>query len=114
MLSLQCEIKPPHYEDMNLISVVCYNAIEFWKSRTRAIKFYKEAAQFCDGCEAERYTNIVWDLMDGKEICTDGESANTEYLAMKDKFLIFPNGTNIRDLTGKVECPTDKMGFSIK
>lgn len=94
-----------------LITVICYNAIEFWKSRKRAIDFYREAARFCDGCEAERYTNIVWDLMDGKTLCHDGSSYGIDYLNEKNQYHQFPNGTNIRDLRGKREWPTDTYGL---
>ena len=96
-----------------LIAVVCYNTIEFWKSRTRAIKFYKEGARCCEGCESERYANIVWDLMDGNTICHDGSSCSYEEAKERNRYHQFSNGTNIRDITGKVEYPLNPMGLII-
>lgn len=53
------------------IIVICYGQKKVWKSRKKAIKFYLEAMQNSDGSESERYTNIYYDLMDRKSICTD-------------------------------------------
>ena len=52
--------------------VLCYNQAEVWQDRTMAAAFYAEGVRECDGCEAERYMNIVMDLIAGKAVCHDG------------------------------------------
>lgn len=61
---------------MKLIFVVCYDRIEKWHSRTKAIEFYAQGADECDGSEALRYAHVAADLMCGAEIATDGESVS--------------------------------------
>lgn len=58
---------------MAKIVVKCYGKEEEYSSRKEAIKFYKECADWSDGCERERYLNVLLDLYDGKNYCTDGE-----------------------------------------
>ena len=83
-----------------LTMIVCYNGIEFWESRERALAFYKEGARYCEGCEAERYMNVVMDLIEGYDICTDGESDYKRCME-EERYKVFTNGTNIRDLDGR-------------
>lgn len=52
--------------------VLCYNQAEVWQERTLAAAFYAEGVRECDGCEAERYMNVVMDLVAGKAVCHDG------------------------------------------
>ena len=54
------------------IVVLCYNTAEVWQDRIAAAAFYAEGVRECDGCEAERYMNVLMDLVDGKRICHDG------------------------------------------
>lgn len=54
----------------DIVTIYCYSQKDVMK-RQEAIKFYKEAAQCCDGCEKERYTNILIDLLNGNKICRD-------------------------------------------
>ena len=87
--------------EKNLIKVVCYGRIETWHSRARAKKFYNEAARACEGCERERYANIVFDLEDKKLICTDGYSCFNEALLNKRNYTTkAPDGS--RDYGGKI------------
>ena len=52
--------------------VLCYNVAEVWKDRTEAAAFYADGVRECEGCEAERYMNVLMDLLDGRRICHDG------------------------------------------
>lgn len=52
--------------------VVCYNQAEVWKSRKEATDFYLEAMYACEGCERERYTNVMLDLMANRAVAYDG------------------------------------------
>ena len=54
--------------------VICYNRAEVWQSRSRALEFYMEGVCACEGCEAERYLNVVMDLAAGEAVCRDGVS----------------------------------------
>ena len=60
-----------------MIDVICYNQVEHWHSRNKAIEFYKKGMRECDGSEAERYTRIYLDLIDGKAVAHDGDSRYT-------------------------------------
>lgn len=53
------------------VVVFCYNRSEVWKSRESAMKFYKECAEYCDGCEAERYSSVFFSLFDRERIAYD-------------------------------------------
>ena len=53
------------------VSITCYSETEVWDDRMAAIKFYKRGAEECDGSESRRYSNIVFQLMDGKTECFD-------------------------------------------
>lgn len=52
--------------------VVCYNQAEVWQDRTMAAAFYAQGVRECDGCEADRYMNVVMDILDGRAVCHDG------------------------------------------
>ena len=58
---------------MNDVTIICYGKAEKMP-RAKALKFYKDCARACEGAERERYTNIVLDLMEGWNLCTDGDS----------------------------------------
>ena len=51
--------------------VVCYNQAEVWRSRLEASAFYLEAMCACEGAERDRYTEVLLDLMAGKDVCHD-------------------------------------------
>lgn len=63
--------------------VLCYNTAEVWQDRTMAAAFYAEGVRECDGCEAERYMNVLMDLLEGKAVCHDGV---TQYLTSPTEY----------------------------
>lgn len=99
-----------------MITVVCYNSVEYWKSKKRALAFYLQGMRCCEGCEKNRYSNIVLDIQDGCNICCDeymNEEDKKKYVEelVKQGFVeTFPDGSHYRDKTGKVLypiCPID-------
>ena len=63
--------------------VFCYNQAEVWQSRSRAAEFYREAVYACEGCEKERYMNVLLDILEGKTFCWDGV---TDFLMMETAY----------------------------
>lgn len=61
----------------------CYNQAEVWANRSDAFEFFREAAWASEGCERERYMNILLDLMGGKHLCFDG---STTYLMHETEY----------------------------
>ena len=57
---------------IKMVDVICYGQRETWNSRQDAIKFFFEGMMCCDGAERDRYTNVYLDLMNGKDVCSDG------------------------------------------
>lgn len=57
---------------MEKIKVLCYGTISEYNTRKEAIDLYREGACCSEGSEKERYMNILLDLLDGKNYCTDG------------------------------------------
>lgn len=55
------------------IKITCYGKTEVWTDRAKAMDFYLEGMCACQGSEAERYTNIYCQLMDGKTEVSDEE-----------------------------------------
>lgn len=54
------------------IKIICYGQEEIYTDRKKAMQFYMNCADNSEGSERERYINILFDLMDGKSLCTDG------------------------------------------
>lgn len=48
------------------VYTTCYGERKKWPSKDEAIAFFREAAAHSDGCERERYTNIVMKLYSGE------------------------------------------------
>jgi len=48
----------------DLVKITCYGKTEMME-RDKAIKFYRECADWSEGSERERYVNVLFDLMDG-------------------------------------------------
>jgi len=63
-------IKFTRKELNQMVSVTCYGKTERM-TRARALEKYSEGASVCDGSEAERYSNIVMQLLDGETECYD-------------------------------------------
>lgn len=59
----ECLLKKPKATP---VYTTCYGQRDRWPSKEKAIAYFKEAAACSDGCERERYTNIVMKLMDGE------------------------------------------------
>ena len=56
------------------IKVYCYTKEpEIFTNRRDAIRKYKEGILCSEGSEKERYTNVLMDLLDGFNICWDGD-----------------------------------------
>lgn len=53
-----------------IITVRCYYK-EKKMTRAKALKLYREGYECCEGSEKERYSEILMDLMDGKDYCDD-------------------------------------------
>ena len=51
---------------------VCYNQATVWQSRSMAAQFYLEAMCCSEGCERDRYTDVLLEIMAGNAICHDG------------------------------------------
>lgn len=54
----------------DIVTVICYNQKETM-TRKQAIDKYKEGAMMCEGSEGERYSNIYFQLIEGKKVCSD-------------------------------------------
>ena len=58
-------------KEMNeIVSITCYGRTERM-TRRAGLEKYSEGASVCDGSEAERYSNIVMQLLDGETECYD-------------------------------------------
>jgi hypothetical protein len=55
----------------NEVVVKCYSHTELFDNKNVAIREYEEAAAWSDGCERERYLNILDDLYSDKVYCSD-------------------------------------------
>jgi hypothetical protein len=88
-----------------MIKIVCYNQIEFWHSRKKALDFYKQACRECEGSERDRYFNIVCDLEDGEEICHDGDSMPYDFLDTMRKYCRTEAPDESRDYGGQIWYP---------
>lgn len=53
---------------------VCYDTAEIYSSRKAAAASFMEAMYNSEGAENERYQNIFFDILEGKDICLDGVS----------------------------------------
>lgn len=62
----------------DIVSITCYNKTEKME-RSKAIEFYREAANYSEGSERERYVNILFGLMDGLNEVYDDEEGGGGY-----------------------------------
>lgn len=62
---------------------LCYNQATVWRDREEATLFYLQGMCECEGCEKERYTNVLLDLMAGRMVCHDGV---TEFLTWETEY----------------------------
>lgn len=61
-------LKPKQMKEK--VKVICYNK-EKTMTRKEALDLYYEGMLCCDGCEAERYQNIVCQLLEGAMVARD-------------------------------------------
>lgn len=54
------------------VIVHCYYNDELWFGRKNAFEFYMDCIGLSDGCEKNRYANIVYDLYVGLNYASDG------------------------------------------
>ena len=87
-----------------LIVVVCYNQIEKWEKRRNALAFYADAMRNTEGSESQRYMHIYFDLVDGKDVCTDGISDYRTCLE-NEWFGKYDNPNNTRDYGDEIYYP---------
>ena len=66
----------------NTFTITCYGETKTYpeSQRKKMAKEYKTAMLSCDGSEAERYSNIYQDLIDGEKECMDTERPLTPKL----------------------------------
>ena len=104
---MYCKKNEKDMKKDKLIAVVCYDQIEYWHSRAKAKKFFRECALACEGCEKERYVNVYFSLDDGEDIAADGASWPYDYCKLKGWVVKTnaPDGT--RDYGGKIWYPED-------
>ena len=87
------------------VIVICYDRIEVWHSRKKAIEFFSQGVIECDGIEAERYANIVAYLSLGYDIATDGESISYAECKREGRYLVTDAPDGSRDYGGKIWYP---------
>ena len=54
----------------DIVIITCYGQTETMH-RQDAIAEYQEAMMCCEGSEAERYSNIYFQLLEGRKHCSD-------------------------------------------
>lgn len=58
---------------LDSVKTICYGKEELWDSRKDAADFFLQAITGSEGSECERYTTIYAKLIDGLDVCSDGE-----------------------------------------
>lgn len=58
---------------LDSVKTVCYGKEELWDSRKDAADFFLQAIAGSEGSECERYTTIYAKLIEGLDVCTDGD-----------------------------------------
>ena len=56
---------------LNYVKTICYGKERTFDERQEAIDFYEDCVQNSEGSERERYVEILTDLRNGKQVCTD-------------------------------------------
>ena len=58
---------------LDSVKTICYGKEELWDSRKDAADFFLQAIAGSEGAECERYTTIYAKLIEGLDVCSDGE-----------------------------------------
>lgn len=58
---------------LDSVKTICYGKEELWDSRKDAADFFLQAIAGSEGSECERYTTIYTKLIEGLDVCSDGE-----------------------------------------
>lgn len=58
---------------LDSVKTICYGKEELWDSRKDAADFFLQAIAGSEGSECERYTTIYTKLVEGLDVCSDGE-----------------------------------------
>lgn len=58
---------------LDSVKTICYGKEKLWDSRKDAADFFLQAIAGSEGSECERYTTIYTKLIEGLDVCSDGE-----------------------------------------
>lgn len=58
---------------LDTVTTICYGEKRLWDSRKEAADFFLQAIAGSEGSECERYTTIYAKLVEGLEVCSDGD-----------------------------------------
>lgn len=58
---------------LDSVKTICYGKEELWDSRKDAADFFLQAIAGSESSECERYTTIYTKLIEGLDVCSDGE-----------------------------------------
>lgn len=56
------------------VVTVCFNAADVWPSRKAAVAFFLEGMYNSEGAENERYQEVLFQLLEGRDVAHDGVS----------------------------------------
>lgn len=63
-----------NYADSDGMTTVCYGKVQEWDDRSEARNFFLNAMMNSEGAERERYANIYFGIVRGRDCCTDSET----------------------------------------
>ena len=63
-----------NYADSDGVTTVCYGKVQEWEDRSEARNFFLNAMMNSEGAERERYANIYFGIVRGRDCCTDFET----------------------------------------
>lgn len=63
-----------NYADSDGVTTVCYGKVQEWDDRSEARNFFLNAMMNTEGAERERYANIYFGIVRGRDCCTDSET----------------------------------------
>lgn len=55
------------------VTTVCYGKVEKWDDRAEAARSFLNAMMNSEGSERERYSNVYFGIIRGRDYCTDSE-----------------------------------------